>query len=200
VVVIVAVISILAVLLFPALRKATVKSKRIACVSNLKQLGLGFRVYATDHSGRYPMSSTNNPSQLKDYLRGGNAYRYFLSLSNEIGTPNVLLCPLDKTRVAATHWPALRNENISYFLGLDADETQPQSLLSGDSHLATNGVAVKSGLLELTTHSVVDWTLERHAGGGNLVVGDGSVQQATSARWQSMIGDLGTNTIRLVIP
>ncbi len=48
------IIAILAGMLLPALSRAKGKAQRIKCVNNLKQIGLGLRMWADDHDGKYP--------------------------------------------------------------------------------------------------------------------------------------------------
>src|SRR5262245_51585500 len=52
--VVIAIIAILASMLLPALAKAKEKARRIACISNVKQLALAMKMYVDDHNGSYP--------------------------------------------------------------------------------------------------------------------------------------------------
>jgi prepilin-type N-terminal cleavage/methylation domain-containing protein/prepilin-type processing-associated H-X9-DG protein len=52
--VVIAIIAILAAMLLPALARAKETAKRIACVNNIRQLGLSLVMYADDNEGRFP--------------------------------------------------------------------------------------------------------------------------------------------------
>ena len=52
--VVIAIIAILAAMLLPALARAKEAGKRIACVNNMRQLGLALKMYADDQDGHFP--------------------------------------------------------------------------------------------------------------------------------------------------
>ncbi len=52
--VVIAIIAILASLLLPALATAKGKSQRIVCLSNMRQVGIGFSLFISDDNDRFP--------------------------------------------------------------------------------------------------------------------------------------------------
>jgi prepilin-type N-terminal cleavage/methylation domain-containing protein len=67
--VVIAIIAILAAMLLPALAKAKESGKRIACLNNLRQLGLASGMYVNDSQGTFPPRITTSrwPNGFYDY-------------------------------------------------------------------------------------------------------------------------------------
>jgi hypothetical protein len=157
----------------------------INCVNNLKQVGLSFRIFANYNEDLYPMRlPTDRDGTLEDVPKPSRAWRHFQVLSNELSTPKVLICPAD-IREPATNFATLTNTNISYFIGLDADETRPGMLLAGDRNLQQDGIPYPPGIWQLRTNRNITWgpglhTRKGSPACGNVALADGSVQQLTT--------------------
>ncbi len=59
--VVIAIIAILAAILFPVFSQAREKARQTSCLSNMKQLGLGFAQYVADWDERLPGTAILNP-------------------------------------------------------------------------------------------------------------------------------------------
>ncbi len=98
--VVVAIIAILASLLLPALARAKSKASQTQCLSNLKQVGLGIRLYADDNEGALPGPALagvrsnydiNSKDELAYYI--GPFMSYPVPPTNRMAIAGVLLCP-----------------------------------------------------------------------------------------------------------
>jgi prepilin-type processing-associated H-X9-DG protein len=166
----------------------------------LKTVGLGLRIYSNDHEDRFPWQVSTNDGGSLEYALTGEVFRHFQAASNEIGMTKYLLCPSDTTRLPALNFaPALGNSNLSYFVGLDASETNAQMILSGDRHITVNGTA-RTGVVSVFSTNVVGWSSLLHGGHGNIGLADGSVQQASPGTLQSPAHAAEVPAFRLAIP
>jgi type II secretory pathway pseudopilin PulG len=198
--VIIAVIAILAALLLPALAAAKRKAQRINCVNNLKQCGLAFRIWEGDNGDKYPMDVPMAKGGTKEFTTGADTFRQFQVMSNELSTTKVLVCPAD-TRVAAVNFVRLKNENVSYFVGLEAKDEFPQRFLDGDRNI-TGESDPENGILKLVPGQRVNWTQDIHVNQGNVGLSDGSVQQYSNSGLREALKESGdpTNTWRIALP
>lgn len=188
-IVLVGTIILLALVLIPGLIHARQKAQRIHCVSNLKQIGLSFRIWSPDSDDKFPMARSTNRQGTLEFAN--EVWRTFQVLSNELGTPFILACPADSRRPAA-NFSTLANTNISYFIALDAEEVLPEFPLAGDRFLTTGHPTVQK-ILTIRSNDVPTWAGQGHQGGGNMALADGSVQQMNSAKLQEVV----TNALRL---
>ena len=137
----------------------------------------------------------------------------FMVVGTELSSPKVLLCPSDSGRPFASPQkqpPAdfsintngfaftyHQNNSVSYFYGVDSDETKPGMIVSGDRNLQDNGGANNvadayyPGLTSMTDGStggtstpawIAGWNNQQHSKGGNIGLADGSAQQVTTTR------------------
>ena len=227
--VVISVLVVLGSMLLPALSRSKAKSWRISCVSNLKELGMAYRVWSNDNGDYFPAEAAVTNGGWRELLSSTNASAYcwtnYAAIANELGqSPILLRCPSDERRTASS-FSDLANTNISYFVGVNANDTYPQAILGGDRNLGPGttpdpeyGYSPSDGRgNDVIINGPVCWSLKMHsrgnsAGAGNILLGDGSAQQVTSGslniNWLKIAspgkfaGDKSTNApgVRLIFP
>jgi len=189
-------------LLLPSLarpRSMCTSSPQSRCVNNLRQVGLAFRVWADDHGEQFPWNVPQTNGGTMEFATSTQVWRHFQIASNEMNSPKILYCPSDTGQSRANGWqPSISNGNVSYFIGLDADETKPQSILSGDRNLSTNN-NILAGVMTFPNPTAVHWTSAIHKGEGNFGLGDGSVIQVSARNLFQSVTNAGV-PLRLSIP
>jgi len=179
--IVIGVIALVAFIFLPALHRPHVPARRIQCLYNLKHMGEGLRLYSNDHDDNFPWNVP--PPKGAQGLGMPDIYRV---CSNEFKNPKILVCPADTARKPARNWAELSTNHLSYFIGLDADEAKPQTILSGDRNL-TGGVWSPNALMLLTSKDQPGWSTAIHNGAGNIGLGDGSAQQTTTESLRKVV-------------
>jgi len=193
--VVIAVLVVLGVMAVPMLAQWKHKASHMFCVSNLKQVGISFRIWADDRHDQYPMLVLAGTNRAPAAANGADTYRYFQVISNELVSPRLLVCPND-TRSSVENFADLKNINVSYFVNLDATEIDPQMPISGDRNI-TGATPPINGILTFKDGDSVGWTTAIHNRRGNVIMGDGSVQWVEPVL---TITGLATNVWRLSLP
>lgn len=198
--IVIAIIALLAGFLLPALGKSKARAQRISCTGRLKGVAFSFRVWGLDYTNAFPMAIATNSGGTLEHADAGEVWAHFQVMSNELSTPVVLYCPSDRSRQPRRNFgPNLSNTNISYFVGLDANDTMPQMFLAGDRNIV-GGTLLPNRILLLTTNDAVSWGKDLHNRQGNVALADGSVQGFSSLRLQAALMNTGTLTNRLAMP
>jgi prepilin-type N-terminal cleavage/methylation domain-containing protein/prepilin-type processing-associated H-X9-DG protein len=108
--VVIAIIAILAALLLPALSQAKSRAWSVRCTSNLRQIGIGMRLYADDANELYPESGTTIPWDTIDFAppNGSGRASWMQQIIALTVTTNLYHCPADA------------KSSFSYFNGVRA--------------------------------------------------------------------------------
>ena len=142
----------------------------------------------------------------------------FLCASNQLSTPKILFCPAEyesSVRQAATTFSGVQSGsnqvlytndlNVSYFVGVDAQQTYPRMFLAGDHNLGDNGnppttafgTAPGSGRFFVSLGTNFTGNLgpafmdNMHSKQGNVAMADGSVEWYSRSNLQNALNSSG---------
>jgi prepilin-type N-terminal cleavage/methylation domain-containing protein len=204
--VVIAIIAILASLLLPALSKARAKAQRIKCASNLKQIGAGFALWASDYNSQFPWQVPNAQGGAQGFrFNHSELFLQYRIASNELANPKILVCPTQgrggaRSFVVGQGGQFTNNNQVSFWLNYDADDTRPRDVMSGDMNERLDGVQIpNTGATYRWNPRAGTWDWNPgtiHRNNGNILLADASVQQVNSVLFNQAMYDQqrGTNT------
>ena len=182
--VVIAIIAILAAILFPVFAQARAKARQTACMANLKQLGLGFEMYAQDHSEMLPLwgygdtgsDNANGPAQ--------GFYSWDTVLLPYLKNQEILKCPDNPYDRDARGYAMPRYVGDPFGVGLPLHMARvplpSETVLLTEKGKHAPGVAGDAAMEAFyQSHSASPWDLETdmfHNGGKNFLYVDGHVK------------------------
>src|ERR1044071_1575229 len=137
--VVMAIISILAALLFPVFAQARAAARSIVCVSNLRQAGMAFAMYTQDYNGYFPYAV--DPAD-RDTPQIWNSLPAFKAEIPTLPWLHEVLQPYVKSR-ELFHCPGDRGIVIEDFTGLELDCLPTCYGKYGTSYLYRTEIAVR---------------------------------------------------------
>ena len=225
-----AAIGLLSALGVSVLASTAVRNDIAVCANNLRQVGRAFRMWASDHGGENPwtVSYTDGgcyirpsgplpPGGILNVPGAGpvpagarnNAWFHFAFVSQELRTPEPLVCPTDRTKVRARTFSnnstdgyffiGMRDRATSYIIGPHAVSQAPWSMLSGDRTLKEDFVnsTCSANLGTVSGISLVPrpppasfsgWNPGLHPNGGNLLSNDGRAEFISATGLYTYLG------------
>jgi hypothetical protein len=204
-----ALIMILALLLFMILpmidRRIGDRDPNVHCMINQRQIGIGMIMWSEDHSRAFPPHVSKTNEGTSEVFSSAGASVHFGALSNYLSKScNVLVCPTDKKKLAATNFSLLTDRNVSYFFNLDTAPGLTNSFMLGDRHLAIDHKSVPPGLFTVSANMAMGWTTELHHRGSSRPAGvmefvDGHAEVVRSDL-QRVLQRQTVRTNRLAVP
>jgi len=214
-----------------------------------------YKVPLANYQSAAPANIPNTTYPAIGSAAGQRVWAHMGVMSNELGSAKILLCPGDRPKaVNSTTADFTTTANVGYHrgatgngagavptynaggkdwatslaVGLDADETLPNTVVVADRNFRVAGAAVAANqdplglaangqfqafnVANFTTAARAGWVngavaagyYSHHDAGGNFALSDGSVAQATSSALETQLrqaaGSLGLNILHFTFP
>jgi len=204
-VMVLATLALLAGIVVPGLASSKIRGEQAMCFNNLRRIGQAFHLWANDHEDRNPWLTPANAGGtyfVANPLKA-NAYFQMGMVSNELATPQVLICPSDRgvgaprrmasdfsyTNEGGFFVPGFRNAALSYIIGLHSFPGASRAILSGDRNIRWDALddPCSAGIDSCARIwgrsdpvSTAAWTNAIHGETGNFLFNDGRVAEISN--------------------
>ena len=211
--------ALLVAIIAPSLAVSRSRSDRVACMSNLRQIGNALRQFALDHDGNPAWTQVTSPDG--NYNEPGKHELWFQYwwLRDLLGTPKILMDPGDTRASArvATEWglipgvglQSLKNRAVAYPLGMgrfrDSDYEYmdvPRMIIALDRNFIYDSYGGNCGSGLTTCVEVAPettgWSNDVHGvGAGNVAFADGSVETLAAEQLREAVRKTTSTSIRI---
>lgn len=167
--VVVAIITIIAAAVLPALKSARDKAKRANCVNNIRSIGLMAQLYADDNADLWPLDAGDSNNHLWNLDHWHHYGRLYNGNYSKGGT-EIFFCP------AATQWTSDNGTTGVQNLGVNGMNTRSSYWVRGTDDgapLQRNDSASK--VIVMDSFDVAAG-IANHPTGVNVLYGDGVVE------------------------
>jgi prepilin-type N-terminal cleavage/methylation domain-containing protein/prepilin-type processing-associated H-X9-DG protein len=183
--VVIAIIAILAAILFPVFAQAREKARTASCLSNVKQLGLGFIMYVQDYDEHFPFGGWRPTSTVGNTCGGcDGTWEWQNTIYPYIKNGQVYTCP----------------STGDYLIASDNNITTYQWNANPESYLYNNmlGIGRQPVNLAAVTASAATWlVMDGHSdwgcGGGTPACGGTDWDGRVGSIWNYEDDTFGTN-------
>ena len=172
------IIAILAAILFPVFARAREKARQTSCLSNLKQIGLGMLMYVQDNDEMFP--TTGDYTSPTILMEPGGRMHWALVLQPYVMNTQIFSCPsvsantiisgTDPSTMTHPDWPGGIKYAMNVYLNFQSLGTinRPSALLMF--------VDADRNYFRLQDANHYAWAWDRHNGGWNAAMADGSAK------------------------
>jgi prepilin-type N-terminal cleavage/methylation domain-containing protein len=177
--VVIALIGILASMVFPVYARAREHARASVCASNLHEIGMALQMYAQDWDGYYPPQA-NNLAPIAGFV--GERYAFMCPSARYSGlTREELARAASATRLERLP-PRLRDDP-------PASQIEPWAAVIADGVLLGIDYYYWAGLTnEAESEAAIVAEREAsHLGGGNVLYASGQVKRLPAAEWEGLV-------------
>ncbi|HEY3396717.1 MAG TPA: prepilin-type N-terminal cleavage/methylation domain-containing protein [Armatimonadota bacterium] len=183
--VVIAIIAILAAILFPVFARARAKAQQSNCLSNAKQLGLGFQMYASDYDDHFPTMFMNRGGSV--YTGPMGTFTYPINGTTSVNDPTtgslypyvknsqIYLCPSDTNQAKKLSYSC--NGWLSGYATSSIGDVSGKFVMVDECGSLNNDLFVNPGGAGLDGLGFV------HNDGCNVAYADGHSKWLNKAKW-----------------